>query len=379
MDRMEAEDFSLFGLLGRSWHLDMPVISTTFDNSGSAVAYTLADGSVAIARVKDTEAAAKRIRISAEDGRSSILPRSKPLPPLTHFTMQDGRPIAASAYGKHGFVLGDQSGQLISTTVGGERTPFSIRQDGAITALEHTEATGLLACATDKGEIALVSRGNANTAPLDLDSSIQALSFSPDGKQLAIAAKDTVTLWQVEGEPAKISTWPTHGPPLVLCWSPDQTKIAVGYEHGGIGIWYVRDGSHIAFTDYPSAVRSLAWSADGDTLLTSGAFRMIAWPLNQLKTNGRAPTASAMETGKPSLVAIEAVASHPERPLVAAGYENGMLILATIGSKDELILKTEGDGAITSLEWSKDGGYLALGSDHGLAAIVELPPQLFKT
>ena len=122
----------------------------------------------------------------------------------------------------------------------------------------------------------------------------------------------------------------------------------------------------------------MVWSADGETLVTSGAFRIIAWPLGDLKTNGATPTASALETGKPSLVAIEAVASHPNEPLIAAGYENGMLILTKIGSKDELIIKNEGDGAIKHLDWSRDGGYLALGSDRGLAAIVELPEQLFK-
>ena len=83
MDRMEAEDFSLFGLLGRSWQLDADVVDLTFDNSDGAVAFALADGSVAIARTKDSEPAAKRIRISAEDGRSTILPRVKPLPPAS--------------------------------------------------------------------------------------------------------------------------------------------------------------------------------------------------------------------------------------------------------------------------------------------------------
>ena len=85
-----------------------------------------------------------------------------------------------------------------------------------------------------------------------------------------------------------------------------------------------------------------------------------------------------METGQPSLVTVETVASHPKRPLIAAGYENGMLIIANIGSRDELVIKTEGDGAITSLRWSKDDGYLAFGTDRGFVAIVELPEQRFK-
>ena len=42
------------------------------------------------------------------------------------------------------------------------------------------------------------------------------------------------------------------------------------------------------------------------------------------------------------------------------------------------VIKTEGGGAISKIAWSRCGGYLALGSDQGLAAIVELPAQLFK-
>lgn len=375
MDRMEAEDFSLFGLLGRSWQLEAAVADLTFDGSNGAVAFTLADGSVAIARIKDAEPAANRIRISAEDGRSSILPRSKPLTPITRFTVQENKPVALHAYGKHGFVLGDQSGQLISTTVGGERTPFSVGQENAVNALDHVEKSGLLACIVGENNVAIVDRGKSNIATLDHSSPIIAISFSPDGQQLAVAGQELLTLWDVNGEPAKMAEWPSHGRPLALSWSPGQTKLAAGFEQGGIGIWNVADGSYLSFADYPSSVRSMTWSADGETLVTSGAFRIIAWPLGNLKANG---AASALETGKPSLIAIEAVASHPSQPLVAAGYENGMLIITKIGSKDELIIKTEGDGAITSLDWSKNGGYLALGSDRGLAAIVELPEQLFK-
>lgn len=379
MDRMEAEDFSLFGLLARTWTLDASVTSLTFDNSGSAAAFALADGSVAIARIKDPEAAAKRIRISAEDGRSSILPRSKPLPPITRFTVQETAPAAVTAYGKHGFALGDRSGQLISTTVGGERTPFSAQQNNAIIALDHHEETGLLACATDTHQVILIGRDKAKPVMLDQSSPVHTLSISPDGSELAVALQSSVAIWSLGDAPAKNAELPAASAPLTLAWKPDQAHLAAGYEKNGVGIWQLSDGSHRAFMDYPSPVGSIAWSADGDMLITSGAFRVIAWPMEPTnKPNGGSPSASALETGKPSLVAVEAVASHPKRPLIAAGYENGMLIIAHIGSKDELVIKTEGDGAVTALAWSKDGGYLALGSDRGLAAIVELPTQLFK-
>ena len=376
MDRMEAEDFSLFGLLGRSWQLDSPVVDLTFDNSDGAVAFALADGSVAIAKTKDTEPAAKRIRISAEDGRQSILPRTKPLPPIARISVQERTPVALTAYGKHGFVIGDASGALTSLTIGGERTPFSAPLDAPIIALDHAPATGDLACVTGDRHVVLIRRGETEPTALEHATAIGALAFSPDGQQLAVACDDQVTLWKVAEKPEKqIELTPCQNP-ISLAWSPDHKKLALGQEKAGVTVWQLDGKDHITLLDYPAPVRSLAWTDDSDTLATSGAFRLIAWPLNQLKSNGVDPT--SLDTGKPSLTVVEAICRHPTRPLIAAGYENGMLIITQIGKPDELVIKTEGQGAISTIRWSGSAGYVALGSSQGLATIAELPSQMFK-
>lgn len=376
MDRMEAEDFSLFGLLGRSWDLDAPVVDLTFDNSDGAVAFALADGSVAIAKVKDAEPAAKRIRISAENGRSSILPRNKPLPPVTRLSIQDGAPVALTAYGKHGFVIGDASGALLSVTTGGERTPFATSIEASIVALDHADETGDLACATADHQVALIRRGSRDAERLDHESPIGALAFSPDGTRLAVAHDAAVTLWTLDNKPTRLVDLTPCREPAALAWSPDQTRLALGQHAGGVAIWQLEGGAPLTFPDYPAPVHSLAWSHDGDNLVTSGAFRIITWPVNALKSNGSHP--ASLDTGKPSLAAVEAVASHPTSPLIAAGYENGMLLIAQAGRPDELVIKAGGRGAIGSLRWSKNAGFMAVGSDQGLAAVVELPPQIFK-
>ncbi len=376
MDRMEAEDFSLFGLLGRSWQLDAPVTDLTFDNAQGAAAFVLADGSVAIAKVKDQEPASGRIRISAESGSSSILPRSKPLPPITRFSIQDGAPVAITPYGKHGFVAGDVSGGLVSVTQGGERTPFASSLGAPVSAIDHAAATARLACVTDGKMVILIDKNQTNDQPLEHDTDVTTLRFSPDGDLLAVAEQDAVTLWSVENDASAIATIPTAARPLALAWSPDQSSLGIGFESGGAGLLRISDKAITTFPDYPSAVRSVAWSPDSEVMATSGAFRVIAWPVNELTTNGVSP--ASIETGKASLVAVEAVATHSKRRLIAAGYENGMVIIAQLGSQDELAIKTEGQGAITKMAWSEDGGHLTLGSDRGLAALVELPSQLFK-
>ena len=58
------------------------------------------------------------------------------------------------------------------------------------------------------------------------------------------------------------------------------------------------------------------------------------------------------------VVAVESVAAHPARPLIAAGYENDMVIIAQLGKRDEMVIKTEGQGAVTKIAWSGDGSRL---------------------
>jgi len=290
--------------------------------------------------------------------------------------VQDGTPVTLTAYGKHGFVMGDGSGALNSLTIGGERTPFSKPLPAPITTIVHAPETGTIACATADNRVHLLRGPKVDTEVLDHDTSIATMAFSPDGQHLSVACKEAVTQWKVDKTCTRQGDLTPSRSPANLAWSPDQTHLALGQHEDGVTIWSMDDNEPIALPDYPAPVRSLAWSENGDNLITSGAFRIIAWPTNILKKNDESPT--SLDTGKPSLATIEAVAPHPSRPLVAAGYENGMLIIAEIGKQDELIIKTEGQGAITVVKWSKDAGHLAIGSDQGLAAIIELPTQLFK-
>lgn len=375
MDRMEADDFSLFGLLGRSWHLGSAVVDLTFDTSDSAVAFSLADGSVAIAKTKDGEPAAKRIRISAEDGRSSILPRTRPLPPITRLAVQDDSATVLTAYGRHGFLIGDGANGLTSLTIGGERSPFATSIRASITALDYAPMSRALACSTTDRQVALIRR-DGEPDILDHQERVVALAFSPNGDHLAVICDRRVDIWTTAERSTKVSEFFPSEQPACAAWSPDGLKLALGLEAGGVALWHVGDGTALNLSEYPAPVRSLDWSANSDYLVTSGAFRIIVWPTNQLLANGSKP--NSLDTGRPSLSVVEAIAVHPSRLLVAAGSENGMLTLTQIGQQDELIMKTDGLGAIDVVRWSNKAGALAIGSSQGLAAIVELPLQIFK-
>jgi len=374
MNMKTTEDLTLFGLLARSWQMDAAVSDIALDAGGGAVAFALADGSIALAPLEDAEPASKRIRVSVEHGGVSIQPRTETLPPLAHVNALDGAPATVAAHGEQGFVFVDGSGVLTGVTVGGEQAALGASADGLAVAITSAARTGQLACAGGDGRVTVFGKGNVQRHVLPNDAPAHDACYSPRGDVLAVAHETMVTLWNTADAPAKLAEVPVAGRPLTLAWSPDGALLGCG-ENAGASIVQASGADPVVLADYPSSVRSIAWSFDDRAMVTSGAFRIIAWPRDRLASDS---TPSTIETGQVGLAAVDAVATHPKKPLVAAGYENGMLVIAEIGKPDEMPIKSEGQGAISVMRWTGDGQHLAFGTDRGLAAIVELPRQIFK-
>ena len=375
MNMKTTEDLTLFGLLARSWHMDAAVADIALDAGGNTVGFALADGSIALAPLEDPEPASKRIRVSVEHGGVSIQPRTEALPPLTHVNALDGSPAAVAAHGDRGFVFADASGALIGVTAQGEQSALPGSLDGPAAAIDTAAKTGQLACASANGRATVFGNGDAHGHVLPHDAPALDVRYSPRGDVLAVAHPNAVALWNTADAPVKLADVPVTGRPLALAWSPDGAMLGCG-EDTGASILQINGTDPVVLADYPSSVRSIAWSFDDRAMVTSGAFRIIVWPRDRLASDGSTP--STIETGRAGLTAVDAVATHPKKPLVAAGYENGMLVIAEIGKADEMPIKSEGQGAITVIRWTGDGQHLALGTDRGLAAIVELPRQIFK-
>ena len=67
-----------------------------------------------------------------------------------------------------------------------------------------------------------------------------------------------------------------------------------------------------------------------------------------------------------------------DRPLIAAGYENGAVLLCQPDSADILFVRSAGGGAVSTLAWSADGAFLALGAAGGEVGVVAFPERLFR-
>jgi hypothetical protein len=127
--------------------------------------------------------------------------------------------------------------------------------------------------------------------------------------------------------------------------------------------------------DFPGPVRKLDWSQAAHAFFASGAYRIAGWSMDKPALSDSA--SGALATGQAGFVMVATVAAHPVKDLVAAGYANGRVAVARIGSTEELTVREAG-GPVTALLWSADGRHLAVGDALGSAAVVTFPNEVFK-
>ncbi|UVK54482.1 WD40 repeat domain-containing protein [Mesorhizobium sp. AR02] len=375
MNQQTMQNLTLFDLLTRSWQRPAAIADLRFSADGSAVAFTCVDGTVAIAAVADHEPPEARIRVSNDLGQTTIRPREKPpVPLIATSAFGDGDvPLAADAHS--GFLVGAASGEVLHLTAGGDVADALLKIDGPVVAIDHSAKAGTTA--VSNGHDVFLSHGQGDTMRLERDvtSSTDALAFSPGGRRLACSLGNGLSIWAVEGDAALMRNIPLSARPVSVRWSRDGTWLACGLETGGFALVSLVDGRADIVAGFPSPVRTVCWSQPAHALFASGAFRIAGWSMTAPPVGGE--TSGALETGRAGLVLVEAVAAHPEKKLIAAGYANGRITIAQIGARDELLVRPLGS-AVTAFAWSGDGRHLAMGSVDGTAAIVTFPAQMFK-
>lgn len=375
MNQQTMQNLTLFDLLARRWQRPAAIADLRFNADGSAVAFTCVDGTVAIAAVADHEPPEARIRVSNDLGQTTIRPREKPPVPLTATAAFGDGDVPLATYAHSGFLVGAASGDVLHLTAGGEVAEPLVRIDGPVVAIDHSAKAGTIAISNGHDVFLSHGQGDATRLERDVTSSTDALAFSPGGRRLACGLGEGLSIWAVEGDAALIRDVPLIARPVSIRWSGDGTWLACGLETGGFALVSPADGRADVVAGFPSPVRTVCWSQPAHALFTSGAFRIAGWSMTAPPVGG--DTSGAIETGRAGLVLVEAVAAHPEKKLIAAGYANGRITIAQIGARDELLVRPLGS-AVTALAWSGDGRHLALGSVDGTAAIVTFPAQMFK-
>ncbi len=305
----------LLKLLGAAWAMGAPVAGAAWLGPNCA-GFGLADGTVAIAQAGWDGAA----RVQARPGGGvELVPASTPPPPVMRVGVHAGPSVAVASDPSGGLQSSGSDGLLMRVSADGTTRALAALSEAPAAHLA-TAANGLRAWACG----ARVHRDGVAGGVAELPGPVTALAVDVAGGRLSVGCADALAIWETGRES-----------PDMLAWS--------------------------------GPVPSLSFSGPGGFLAAAGGARVAC-----LQSGRRS------EAGIGSSVPVTRVACHPSRPLIAAGYANGAVLLCQPDRTDTLFVRSAGGGAVSALAWSPDGKCLALGAEGGEIGVVAFPELLFR-
>ncbi len=329
---------------GTSQPLDAYVVAACFDRGGTTAAFALGDGTV---------------RLAPRAGGA-----------WTSVAAHDGAVLALAPDCRAGSVLsgGDDGG---FRRIGSDASVTDVARFGAKwveqVASHPDPKSGLLACAVGK-RAHVFDAGGAALKVLEHPSTVTGLAFDAKGKRVAASHYNGATLWFVAAkvDSPRLLAW--KGSHIGVAMHPAGEAVVTAMQDNALHGWRLADGQHMRMSGYPAKSESLSFSRGGKWLASSGADSIVIWPFHGGGPMGKPPVELAGGDG----VSCTRVACHPVMDAVAAGFADGLVVLAHIGQERVLPVAAPGHGPITALAWSPDGGMLAFGTEGGFAALVDL-------
>jgi WD40 repeat protein len=262
-------------------------------------------------------------------------------------------------------VMGGDDGKLVAVDAKGAVTELA--QDAKRRWIDNVALHPDGAVAWSVGKTAFVRSGKNEDKSFEARSTVGGLAFAPKGLRLAIAHYGGVTLWfpnmAANGE---FLEW--AGSHLGVTFSPDNKFLVTAMHEPAMHGWRLADSRHMRMSGYPGRVKSMAWTAGGKFLATSGADTVIMWPFaSKDGPMGKEPAMLA-----PLQARVTAVACHPKQNILAAGYGDGTILMVRMEDGGELLVRRNGTPAIAALAWNAKGTLLAFSDEDGDAGLLAL-------
>lgn len=329
---------------GVSHRADAMVVAAIFDRAGQGAAFALGDGGVQLA-----EAGAWRTAAAHEGACLALAPDTGP----------------------RGFVTGGDDGRLCRIGADGavrELAGFGMKWVEHVAT--HDAGKGLVACAVGRN-VHVFDGAGTKKKELAHPSSVSGLAIDAKGKRVAASHYGGASLWFVaakEDSPRRLEWKGSH---IGIAINPAGDHVVTAMQENALHGWRLTDGQHMRMSGYPGKTRFLSFTRNGKWLATSGAESIVLWPFFGGGPMGKAPT----ELAGGDAVICTAVAAHPQHEAVAAGFDDGLVVLADINSQRVLPVAEPGRGKVTALAWSPSGSHLAIGTETGFCAVVDFSKQ----
>jgi hypothetical protein len=315
------------------------VVAATFDRAGGVAGFGLGDGTVRLLAGGDWTTA------QAHDGG-----------------------VLTLAPDSAGFLSGGDDGRLARVGRDGDVTQIA---SFGMKWVEHVASfadakSRTVACAVGK-TVHVFDGAGARLKELAHPSAVTGLVFDAKGKRVAASHYNGASLWFVASKSDTPRRLEWKGSHTGIAISPDGDAVVTSMQENALHGWRLSDGQHMRMSGYPSKTLALSFTKGGKWLATSGAESIVLWPFTGGGPMGKAPTELA--GGDEAMCTL--VASNPTQDAVAAGFSDGLVVLADIGTQRILPVAAPGRGAVSALAWNADGTRLAFGTETGFAAMVD--------
>jgi WD40 repeat protein len=277
-----------------------------------------------------------------------------------------GASLSACADVRSGFLSGGDDGRLVHVAADGAVTEVARYGSKWVDHVAAHEA-GVRLAAVGKTVHVLDGEGRALKS-LTHPSSVGGVALDAKGKKIAASHYNGASLWFVAAKEDKPRLLEWKGSHHAIAFSPDGTHVVTAMQEPSLHGWRLADGQHMRMSGYPTKTRSLSFTARGRWLATSGAESVVLWPFFGGGPMGKAPT----ELAGGDEVLCSAVACHPQHEVVAAGFGDGLVLIAEVASGKVVPVAPPRGSPVSALAWNAAGSMLAFGTEAGFCGVVDL-------
>lgn len=268
-----------------------------------------------------------------------------------------------------GFVTGGDDGRVVLTRPGGQRQELASFPGQWIEHVAASRDGAVIAAARGKAVVLFDGQTLAPHVLPDLPATIGGLAVSPDGRAAAAAHNNGVTVYAPPRPGVPGNAFDGPGSNLTLVFSADGSKMACATQDKSVRVYDLDQAAGYLLEGYPAKVRCLSFSPDGNMLWTGGEQAFVGWPVDAA-TDPAAREAVVFGAFEHGL--LGAVAAHPALPLVAGGFDGGVVFLGSAERKGAAPLFVLENRRVTCLSWSPDGRCLVGGGDGGAAFYMDM-------
>lgn len=248
------------------------------------------------------------------------------------------------------------------TSVDKEKLIAILPYKDSVRNVEFSSDNRMLAGGSDDGIIQVWDAGTADRIYefKEHTDSVQSVHFSHNRTELVSASLDgTAILWSLVGEGGKLYSPIQHNTPVyAVKFSPDGTTFATGSKDKLIRLWDTNTAKrNLTLTGHKDSVRDFDFSPDGSTLVSgSPDGKIFVWDI----VGARTRIEISGHTG-----GIKTLAYTEDNRIRACGTGlDGKLRLWDAGTSSELSILREHTGLTNAVTFSKNGKIIASGGSE---------------